>query len=232
MRSYFSSIPPVTKHLLIINLLMWVATLVIGTNPETGQYLLIEWMGLHLFEAEQFNVAQLITYMFLHDPSSLGHVFFNMFSVFMFGRTLEQVWGSQRFLFYYITTGIGAGLIQEAAWYIEFGSAIEHDVAVWGWELVAPILNNIVTIGASGAVFGILLAFGMTFPNAPLYLMFIPIPIKAKWFVLGYGLLELFLGVSATSDGIAHFAHLGGMLFGILLILYWRKKGIGNGGYF
>lgn len=232
MRSYFSSIPPVTKHLLIINLLMWVATLVIGTNPETGQYLLIEWMGLHLFEAEQFNVAQLITYMFLHDPSSLGHVFFNMFSVFMFGRTLEQVWGSQRFLFYYITTGIGAGLIQEAAWYIEFGSAIEHDVAVWGWELVAPILNNIVTIGASGAVFGILLAFGMTFPNAPLYLMFIPIPIKAKWFVLGYGLLELFLGVSASSDGIAHFAHLGGMLFGILLILYWRKKGIGNGGYF
>lgn len=232
MRSYFSSIPPVTKHLLIINLLMWVATLVIGTNPETGQYLLIEWMGLHLFEAEQFNVAQLITYMFLHDPSSLGHVFFNMFSVFMFGRTLEQVWGSQRFLFYYITTGIGAGLIQEAAWYIEFGSAIEHDVAVWGWELVAPILNNIVTIGASGAVFGILLAFGMTFPNAPLYLMFIPIPIKAKWFVLGYGLIELFLGVSATSDGIAHFAHLGGMLFGILLILYWRKKGIGNGGYF
>jgi membrane associated rhomboid family serine protease len=155
-----------------------------------------------------------------------------MFSVFMFGRTLEMVWGGKRFLFYYITTGIGAGLVQEAAWFIEFGSAIQHDVTIWGWEQVAPALNGLVTIGASGAVFGILLAFGMLFPNMPLYLMFIPIPIKAKWFVLGYGLIELFLGVSATSDGIAHFAHLGGMLVGIILILYWRKKGIGNGWHY
>ena len=93
-------------------------------------------------------------------------------------------------------------------------------------------LNNLVTIGASGAVFGILLAFGMLFPNTPLYLMFVPVPIKAKWFVLGYGLIELFLGVSASSDGIAHFAHLGGMLVGVIMILYWRKKGVGNGNYF
>ena len=101
-----------------------------------------------------------------------------------------------------------------------------------GWEQASMALNGLVTIGASGAVFGILLAFGMLFPNVPLYLMFIPIPIKAKWFVIGYGLIELFLGVSATSDGIAHFAHLGGMLVGVLLILYWKKKGIGNGGYY
>lgn len=232
MRQYIESIPPVTKHLLIINVLMWFATLVIGVNPATGDYKLVEWMGLHIIGAEQFNVAQLVTYMFLHDPSSFSHVFFNMFSVFMFGRTLEMVWGSKRFLFYYITTGLGAGLIQEAAWYVELGSAIQHDVALVGWGEMSKILNGVITIGASGAVFGILLAFGMLFPNTPLYLMFIPIPIKAKWFVLGYGVIELFLGVSASSDGIAHFAHLGGMLVGIILILYWRKKGIGNGGYY
>lgn len=232
MRSFFNSIPPVTKNLLIINVLLWVATLVMGVNPATGEYRLVQWLGLHAFGAEQFNVAQLITYMFLHDPSSFSHVFFNMFSVFMFGRTLEHVWGSQRFLFYYITTGIGAGLIQEAAWFIEFGNQIKLISQNYGWEQASFALNSLVTIGASGAVFGILLAFGMLFPNTPLYLMFIPIPIKAKWFVAGYGLIELFLGVSATSDGIAHFAHLGGMLFGIILILYWRKKGIGNGGYY
>ncbi|MBQ6939646.1 MAG: rhomboid family intramembrane serine protease, partial [Muribaculaceae bacterium] len=153
-------------------------------------------------------------------------------SVYMFGRTLEQVWGGKRFLFYYITTGLGAGIIQEAAWYIEYGGYISQVVEVYGWQQASMALNGLVTIGASGAVFGILLAFGMMFPNVPLYLMFIPVPIKAKWFVLGYGLIELFLGVSATSDGIAHFAHLGGMLVGVLLILYWRKKGIGNGGYY
>ncbi len=232
MRSFFGSIPPVTKHLLIINLLMWAATLAIGINVETGNYLLIDWLGLHIFGAEQFNVAQLITYMFMHSPQSIGHVFFNMFSVFIFGRVLEQVWGSQRFLFYYITTGIGAGLVQEAAWFFEFGDKIAFIHSQLPPELAAQALNGLVTIGASGAVFGILLAFGMLFPNAPLYLMFIPIPIKAKWFVLGYGLIELFLGVSASSDGIAHYAHLGGMLVGIILILYCKNKRIGNGGYF
>ena len=232
MRSYFNSIPPVTKNLLIINLLLWFATLVIGTNPATGSYRLVDGRGLHAFGAGQFNVAQLITYMFLHDPSSFSHVFFNMFSVYMFGRTLEQVWGSKRFLFYYITTGMGAGIIQELAWYVEFGGQITQIADAYGWEQASIALNGLVKIGASGAVFGILLAFGMLFPNVPLYLMFIPVPIKAKWFVLGYGLIELFLGISASSDGIAHFAHLGGMLVGILLILYWRKKGIGNGGYY
>ena len=231
-RSFLDSIPPVTKNLIIINLLMWVATLVIGTSYDTGQYKLVEWLGLHYFSADQFNVAQLITYMFMHDPSSLSHVFFNMFSVFMFGRLLEQVWGSQRFLFYYITTGIGAGLVQEAAWYFEFSDTIAQMSAQFGWEETAFALNNLVTIGASGAVFGILLAFGMLFPNMPLYIMFIPIPIKAKWFVIFYGLLELWFGISGQMNSVAHFAHLGGMLAGILLILYWKKKGIGNGGFY
>ena len=150
MRSYFNSIPPVTKNLLIINLLLWFATLVIGTNPATGSYRLVDWMGLHAFGASQFNVAQLITYMFLHDPSSFSHVFFNMFSVYMFGRTLEQVWGSKRFLFYYITTGMGAGIIQELAWYVEFGGQITQIANAYGWEQASIALNGLVTIGASG----------------------------------------------------------------------------------
>ncbi len=230
-RSFLDSIPPVTKNLIIINLLMWVATLLMGTNPETGSYKLVEWLGLHYWEAKGFNVAQLITYMFLHDPYSFTHLFFNMFSVFMFGRLLEQVWGGQRFLFYYITTGIGAGLVQELAWMWEFGDTISMLEAQYGWAETAQALNPLITIGASGAVFGILLAFGMLFPNMPLYIMFIPIPIKAKWFVIFYGLVELWFGISGRMDSVAHFAHLGGMLVGILLILYWKKKGVGNGFY-
>ena len=169
----------------------------------------------------------------MHDPNSIGHVFFNMFSVYMFGRTLEMVWGSKRFLTYYMITGFGAGLIQELTWYISFHNEIAQIVSVHGWEQTRMALNGIITIGASGAVFGILLAFGMLFPNLPLYIMFIPIPVKAKYFVIFYGAVELFFGISNFSgDNIAHFAHLGGMLFGYIVIKYWRKKGIGNGQYF
>lgn len=231
-RSFLNSIPPVTLNLIIINFIMWVATLVIGTDPITGQYRLVEWLGMHYWQAENFNVAQLITYMFMHDPYSLSHVFFNMFSVFMFGRLLEQVWGGKRFLFYYMTTGIVAGLVQQVAWHFEFGSQIAEMSLYYSGREVAQMLNGLVTIGASGAVFGILLAFGMLFPNMPLYIFFIPIPIKAKWFVIFYGLLELWLGISGSMDSVAHFAHLGGMLGGIILILYWRKKGIGNDFYY
>ena len=171
--------------------------------------------------------------MFMHDPGSIGHVFFNMFSVFMFGRTLEMVWGSKRFLTYYMITGFGAGLVQELTWYISLHNEIAQAVSAYGWEQTRMILNGIITIGASGAVFGILLAFGMLFPNLTLYIMFIPIPIKAKYFVIFYGAVELFFGISNFSgDNIAHFAHLGGMLFGYIVIKYWRKKGIGNGQYF
>jgi len=150
----------------------------------------------------------------------------------MFGRTLEAAWGSKRFLFYYITTGIGAGLVQEVFWYVLLHDQIAMVAANIGWEATQLQLNQLVTIGASGAVFGILLAFGMLFPNIPLYLMFIPVPIKAKYFVIGYGLIELFFGISGIQSSVAHFAHLGGMLFGLFLILYWKKKGIGNNGRF
>ena len=229
--NFLSSIPPVTKNLIIINLLLWLATIVF---KKTLGIDLVEYMGLHYFQAERFNAAQMVTYMFMHDPYSFGHVFFNMFSVFIFGRTLEMVWGGKRFLVFYIITGLGAGLIQEITWYLSLHEAIAHTEAAIGWEHTQMMLNNIITIGASGAVFGILLAFGMLFPNAELFLMFIPIPIKAKYFVIGYGLIELFLGIrsSGGGDNIAHFAHLGGMLFGLILILYWRKKGGSRNGYF
>lgn len=230
--NFLNSIPPVTKNLIIINLLLWLATIVFRKTLGID---LVEYLGLHYFQADRFNAAQMVTYMFMHDPYSFGHVFFNMFSVFIFGRTLESVWGGKRFLVFYMITGIGAGLIQEITWYISLHDAIANTESMIGWSQTRLVLNNIITIGASGAVFGILLAFGMMFPNAELFLMFIPIPIKAKYFVIGYGLIELFLGIHSSSgggDNIAHFAHLGGMLFGLILILYWRKKGGGNHGYF
>jgi membrane associated rhomboid family serine protease len=158
-----------------------------------------------------------------------------MFAVYMFGRVLESVWGPKRFLIYYMITGVGAGLIQELAWFFELHDVIssaQEMVNVNGVQLLSKkdFLDLFVTVGASGSVFGILLAFGMKFPNVPLYLMFIPIPIKAKYFVAGYGLSELFLGVASfNGDSVAHFAHLGGMLFGYLLLYYWKKK---DGEYF
>jgi hypothetical protein len=130
-----------------------------------------------------------------------------MFALFMFGAVIENYYGQKRYLIYYMATGIGAGLIQLLVCYLQ------------------GIYTPVPTIGASGAVFGLLLAFGMLFPNTPLYLLFIPIPIKAKYMVVGYGLIEFFFGIANRSgDNVAHFAHLGGMLFGIILILYWRKK--------
>ncbi|MCD7711033.1 MAG: rhomboid family intramembrane serine protease [Porphyromonadaceae bacterium] len=232
-QSFLSSIPPVTKNLIIINLLLWLATIVFRKVLGID---LVDYLGLHYFQATRFNAVQFVTYMFMHDPYSFGHVFFNMFSVFIFGRTLEAVWGGQRFLVYYIITGIGAGFIQEITWYYSLHEAIVNTEAVVGWMQTQLLLNNAITIGASGAVFGILLAFGMLFPNAELFLLFIPIPIKAKYFVIGYGLIELFLGIQSSSgsggDNIAHFAHLGGMLFGLILILYWKKKGGGTREHF
>lgn len=214
------SVPPVTRNLLIINGLFWLAQMSlhrIGID-------LVGLLGMHYIESDTFRLHQLITYMFLHSEGSISHLFFNMFSVWMFGSTIERYWGSQRYLFFYITTGLTAALAQQALWYYELHPLME--------SFAALIANNAVTIGASGAVFGLLLAFGMLFPNAPMYLMFVPIPIKAKYFVIGYGLIELFLGVRISGDGIAHFAHLGGMIGGIILILLWRRRGDIGGPYY
>ena len=156
----------------------------------------------------------------------------------MFGRILENLWGPKRFLIFYVVTGIGAGLVQELVWFINLNDVLfakQTMIDIGGGAVLnkSQFLNMFVTIGASGSVFGILLAFGMLFPNVPLYLMFIPIPIKAKYFVVFYGLAELFLGVSNVGgDNVAHFAHLGGMLFGYFLIKYWKKNDFNNGKYF
>lgn len=247
--SFLNRIPPVTRHLILVNVLVWIVSMFL---VHTQGFDLSKYLGLHYFTASDFNAMQLITYMFMHDTRSITHIFFNMFSLYMFGRLLEQVLGSRRFLFYYISTGIGAALLQEGVialtWFdtlahslnvpydaavaflsdpISVGSTFEHRNM-----LVNEFLNSMITVGASGAVFGILLAFGMIFPNLPLYLFFIPVPIKAKYMVIGYGLIELYFGISGTMSGVAHFAHLGGMLFGLLILLYWRKKGVIGGRYY
>lgn len=231
---FMGNIPPVTKNIIIINVLFWLATIVLA---KTGVNL-TSWLGLHFPGAEDFYAFQIVTYMFMHDTSSFTHLFFNMFAVFMFGRILENVWGPKRFLLFYMVTGIGAGLMQELVWFFDlkevvFASQSMVDIGQASPVSKAQFLNFFVTVGASGAVFGILLAFGMLFPEAPLYLMFLPIPIKAKYFVVMYGLIELFMGVSNFGgDNVAHFAHLGGMLFGFFLIKYWKKKDADNGKYF
>lgn len=227
---FIDRIPPVTKNIIIINLLVWLASITLPTvvgNSLGVSFDLINSLGMHYFQAPDFRIYQLFTYMFLHDTSSISHVFFNMFAVFMFGRTVEITWGPKRFLNYYIVTGLGAAIIQQLTWFLALGASLSN-IAMFGDQL-----NVLVTVGASGAVFGILLAFGMLYPNAPLFLMFIPVPIKAKYMMIVYGVMELTFGiVSFSGDNVAHFAHLGGMLFGFFLVRYWKKKDNQNGRFF
>ena len=201
MNPYFKT-PPVVKNLLIINCLVYLAvTLIDGVNHFCAEYLQLWWTDA--YNAPEFHSYQLITYMFLH--AGLGHLFGNMFALWMFGRTLEYEIGSKRFLIYYLVCGVGAALIQMG---------------------IASIFNEDLTLlGASGAVMGLLLAFGLMHPNNVIYVMPLPFPIKAKWFVVGYAVLELLLGSSGLDTGVAHFAHIGGMLWGLVLLLVWKKQG-------
>lgn len=240
---WWSSIPPVTRHLIVINLIVWLAEMLVPGFSDT----LIDRLGLHYWSSALFFPFQPITYMFLHSPQGILHIFFNMFTLWMFGRILEPVWGSARFLLFYMVCGVGAGLVQEAVWALTWqheyvsgiarlnGMTYEHmsqivDMAVQNGDgkwlgAMADFKSMMCTIGASGAIYGVLLGFAFTFPDMPLYFFFIPVPIKAKYMVIGYGVIEFFLGVSGSADTVAHFAHLGGMLFGIVLLLYWKKKG-------
>ena len=235
----FSRLPPVVKNLLIINFLFFVATIAFQRFWGID---LKETLGLHYFESERFHPYQIFTYMFMH--ANFSHILFNMFALWMFGAVIENYWGGKRFLVYYLITGIGAGLVQEAVYGIRIYQIISqltpdmvYIVKNEGLNLLLqnknysfPLMGNLNlllntgTVGASGSVFGLLLAFGMMFPNSLIYLYFL-FPIKAKWFVIGYGAIELWQGIANQSgDNVAHFAHLGGMLFGIILILLWRKK--------
>ena len=222
-------IPVVTKNLIAINVLMFLALLAF----ERSGIDLNNLLGLRLFLAPDFRPYQLVTYMFMHG--GFTHILFNMYAVWVFGSILERVWGSSRFLIYYIATGVGAGLVQEAVQYIYYTMNLAQytQVNYIGQIISMPeYLNLWTTVGASGAVYGILLAFAMTFPNERLFMIPFPFPIKAKYFVLIFGALELFTGLSNNvGDNVAHFAHLGGMIFGIFMILYWRKKGKIDGPY-
>lgn len=274
--SGFGILPPVVKNLIIINVLFFLATIVLGNTMNID---LTQLLGLHYFASQEFAVYQFITYMFLHDPSSIAHIFFNMFALWMFGSVLEQVWGPKRFLLYYIVTGIGAAIIHYIVFYFQIAPVLEgidafiakpdilslqqfvstHQFVIrdssseifqsfesfksnfillqqdpGNMQAMQEAVNFItsyreyylslpVVIGASGAVYGLLLAFGMLFPNSLIYLYFF-IPIKAKWFVILFGLIELGSGFFDSGSNVAHFAHLGGMIFGFLLIIYWKRK--------
>lgn len=240
-----NNIPTVTKNLLAINVLMFLALLVAKKQGVD----LNSVLGLHLFASEGFQPYQLVTYMFMH--ASVTHLFFNMFALYMFGRTLEYMWGAKRFLVYYLVAGIGAALVQEAIGMVRYHEALDgmspldvelvlsrgFDALREGKNFVNPqlahlnVVLNSTTVGASGAIYAILLGFGMLFPEERMFVFPIPFPIKAKYFVMGYVVIELYLGVSGSADGVAHFAHLGGMLFGFILILFWRNKGKIRGPY-
>ena len=216
-----NNIPSITKNLLIINVLAFFATWVF----EKQGLDLTATFGLHFFMAKDFSFYQLVTYLFMHG--SFMHLFFNMFTVWMFGTVMERVWGPKRFLIYYLVCGIGAGIIQEGVQYINYANenlaAYDFVMTSSGRITTEAYLNLWTTVGASGAVYAILLAFGMTFPNERMFIIPFPFPIKAKWLIGGYIVIEVWSALNTPGDGIAHMAHLGGMLFGFLLIRYWRK---------
>ena len=273
-RGGFGAIPPVVKNLLIINVLVYISMHAI---QSAFNYDISQNLALFFFKSEYFKPFQFISHMFMHSSFSIGHIFFNMFALWMFGRVLEQVWGSKRFLIYYFFTGLGAAALHMLVMHIEFLPMIKNATAlantpspelfesfirdqesfirnrltistaqlyefVQAWsrdpsssayakeavtmaEKIVQLKINVPTVGASGAVYGVLLAFGMIFPNMPLVLIFFPFfPIKAKYMVMGMGVLELIYGFSMSGSNVAHFAHLGGMIFGFILIKYWNTS--------
>lgn len=225
--------PLVTRNLIFINLIVWLAQLIL---PKSLGFDITDWGALHFYYGSAAHFYQYITYMFLHSTDSLMHILNNMFMLWMFGSVIERYWGPKRFLIYYLITGITAALTQQIVWAIDLSSVTSGayqfvNLGDNGIIPVAEFLNMPTTVGASGAVFGLLLAYGMLFPNTEMYYLFLPIPIKAKYIVLLFGAYELFSGVHATGSNVAHFAHLGGMIGGIILILLWRRKKIISGPY-
>jgi membrane associated rhomboid family serine protease len=216
-----NNIPTITKNLLIVNVVVFLATYLFRNMGVD----LNNVLGLHFFLAPDFHIYQLFTYMFAHGGFS--HIFFNMFALWMFGCIVERTWGPKKFLTYYIVCGVGAGLFQELAqFYFIASEQLPHFTLAQTMKVAnanAAFLNLWTTVGASGAVYGILLAFGMLYPEERIFIFPLPVPIKAKWFVMGYAAIELFMAYSSTGDGVAHLAHLGGMVFGFFLIRYWRR---------
>lgn len=227
------NIPVVTKNLLIVNVVIFLLSFIMGKAAGIDNPL-ADIFGLHFFMASDFRLWQLVTYMFMHG--GWEHIIFNMFALWMFGCVVERVWGAKKFLFYYIVCGVGAGLFQELAQFVQFWMLASDQVAGFNISMLSlvahnseALLNQWTTVGASGAIYAILLAFGMIFPEDRIFIFPLPVPIKAKYFVIGYAVIELFSAMATTNDGVAHIAHLGGMVFGFFLIRYWRKQV--DGGY-
>lgn len=221
-RGYFAT-PPITLNLIIANFVVWLACTILPVGDAIREYGMLYWIG-----SEKFHAYQFFTYMFLH--ADFSHMFFNMFSLWMFGRTLEMDLGPKKYLTYFFVCGVGAALLHMGVAAIEWlniKSQVAGEAAMMG-QSAAQIANRIFTnhamLGASGAVMGVVMSFGVLHPNAMVMLMFPPIPMKAKWFVVLFLVIEFLTGVVGVQDSVAHFAHLGGMLWGWLLLRYWKKR--------
>ena len=216
----FKVLPLVIKNLIIINSLVWLAQITIGQDLIPMENL----FALHHFSSAHYGFWQFITYMFLHSSSSFFHILFNMFALWMFGSTLENLWGPGRFLIFYLICGVGAGLAQALALTYDISQYNALFLAGQLSEQELVLLKNVPTLGASGAIMGIFAAFAFTFPNSRMLILPIPFPIKAKWALLGLAVLDIIGGISSESTGIAHFAHLGGAAIGIIVVMIWNKK--------
>jgi membrane associated rhomboid family serine protease len=229
MRMPLSNTPPVVKNLLIINIIFYLATMLFN---QGGTYPLVEHLGVFYFDSPHFKIWQVVTYMFMHSPVTFAHILFNMFALYTFGSSLEYLFGSKRFLNFYLITGLGALALQmlvQAVEVYQIAGSITIDVDTFrGSPENIRKLQEIYfgpMVGASGAIFGLLVAFGYLYPNAELFILFIPAPVKAKYIIPIYIVLELVLGVAQFSgDSVAHFAHLGGALFGFVLLKAWRVR--------
>ena len=216
--------PPVIKNLLIINVLVFFAQFTFRNSQTLN---LENLFALHDIHSVYFKPYQVVTYIFMHG--GFEHLFFNMLALWIFASTLENYWGSKRFLIFYMATGIGAGLLHLLVLYFEMEPVMQYFQLLKPEEqqelLYSPLFRvNVSTVGASGSIFGCLAAFAYLFPNTLIYIYFL-FPVKAKWMVLFYAALELYLGIQNSSgDNVAHWAHLGGALVGILIVLYWNKN--------
>jgi membrane associated rhomboid family serine protease len=211
---------PVVLNLIIINGLVFLAQMAFGGMSDLNK--VNDLFALHHYKSEMFRPYQLVTHMFMHG--GIFHIIFNMLALWMFGSVLERVWGPKRFLIFYLVCGLGAGLAQMGSYMHEFWQIDHSNIDAELFEMYQTALRKNCTVGASGAIMGLLAAFGYLFPNTQLFIMPIPFPVKAKWAILGFIALDVFGGVvSVQGDNIAHFAHVGGALIGFLIVFYWNK---------
>ena len=214
--SFGSNTPPVVKNIIIINVIMLLFTMF------TGDFM-YKYFALYYVESEWFSPYQIITHIFMHG--GFWHLFFNMYTLYIFGTVLERIWGMKKFILFYFVTGLGAAAVHTGVEWIQ-ASHWMSEAAAGSMEAMQQIhmLKMTPTVGASGAIYGILMGYAMLYPDSIMTLVFPPISLKAKWFVLIFAAIELLTGVTGTGGGIAHFAHLGGLIFGFALIWYWKKN--------